>query len=151
MTHVWRTWVRFSALYTIKTFFTLICFKIFTVCLKKTDNKRKRCHGRKTHLKKLKRDFCLYKVLKPLSVGRHRTRRRKILKFGPTPVWPDGLIICFNIWPFTTLKICPIAKIFPKLGSNFCQLLNEPSKDCQRYLFFYKLANFHQIWSHCSP
>ena len=26
-----------------------------------------------------------------------------------------------------------MAKIFPKLDLNFCQLLNEPSKDCQRY------------------
>ena len=37
------------------------------------------------------------------------------------------------LFQYLATEICPIAKIFPKLCSNFCQLLNEPSIDCQRY------------------
>ena len=46
----------------------------------------------------------------------------------------------FNIWPFTTKKICPISKVFPKLGSQDCQLLNEPLKYYQRYLKFCQIG-----------
>ena len=40
-------------------------------------------------------------------------------------VWLDYI---FNILLFTAKKICPIAKIFHKLGSKVCQSLNEPLK-----------------------
>ena len=38
-------------------------------------------------------------------------------------VWPDGRLF-FNIWPFTTMKLCPIA-FFAKIGSMYCQTLNK--------------------------
>ena len=34
----------------------------------------------------------------------------------------------FNIWPFTTVKVCPKA--------HFCQILNESSKNCPSVLKF---------------
>ena len=40
----------------------------------------------------------------------------------------------FTMWPFTTMKICPIAWKIAKVDSKYCQLLNESSKTCQRLL-----------------
>ena len=46
----------------------------------------------------------------------------------------------FNIWPFTTVKICPIST---KLGSKFCQLLNESVIDITKDIEnFAKLLKF---------
>ena len=35
----------------------------------------------------------------------------------------------FNIWPSRTMKICPIVKIFAKVGSQFGQILNNFSRN----------------------
>ena len=45
-------------------------------------------------------------------------------------VWPDGFII-FNNWPFRTTEICPKYKIFVKVCSQFCQMLNSYSRNGQ--------------------
>ena len=34
----------------------------------------------------------------------------------------------FNIWSFTSMKICPKVNKICKVGSKFCQILNKPSK-----------------------
>ena len=54
----------------------------------------------------------------------------------------------FNIWIFPAIKICPIVKIFPKLGSKVCQSPNESLKFTKMYKTIVKLDKFHQIWSH---
>ena len=51
----------------------------------------------------------------------------------------------FIFWQFTTMKVCPIAKIFPKLGSKVCQSLNEPLKVDQNIPKIAKLDQFRQI------
>ena len=56
-----------------------------------------------------------------------------------------------NIWPFITMNFCPITNQVAKVGSQFCQILIKPSKNCQRLKFFTKVAKFHQIWSHWLP
>ena len=56
--------------------------------------------------------------------------------------------LCFQFWPFTTVKIHPLAKtFFAKVGSKFCQKLNKPSKIA--FYNFADVAKFRQIWSHC--
>ena len=35
-----------------------------------------------------------------------------------------------------------------KIGSQFCQILNKPSKFAKDFYFFAKVAKFRQIWSH---
>ena len=35
------------------------------------------------------------------------------------PVWPEDHLS--NIWPITTMKICPIAYFFAKVSSKFCK------------------------------
>ena len=58
----------------------------------------------------------------------------------PTSSVTKWLYHLLNIWPFTTLIICPIA-FLAKVGSNFCQILkNLP-----------KWRNIQKIWSHCRP
>ena len=55
-----------------------------------------------------------------------------------------------NIWQFTALEICPIAlKLFPPMQvQNFVP--NTPSKNFPKtFNDMTKVANFHQIWSHC--
>ena len=47
-----------------------------------------------------------------------------------------------NIWPFTTMKICPMAQKIPKIGSNFGRILIKPSKNYQRILKSGNLAKF---------
>ena len=43
----------------------------------------------------------------------------------------------FNIWSFPSMKFCPTANNkIAKVGSKFCQILNIPSKDCQRLIRF---------------
>ena len=37
---------------------------------------------------------------------------------GCVAVWPDGYIFMLNIWPFTAIKICLIAKNWPKYDPN---------------------------------
>ena len=49
--------------------------------------------------------------------------------------WLDYI---FNAWPFTPMKICPTARKITKLGSKFCQILNEPSKNDPDTEFFAK-------------
>ena len=59
--------------------------------------------------------------------------------WGLWAVWPDGNFF-LNIWPFLTMKICPIAQ-------NTCQhwfsICRKFSKNYQR------LSKFCQIWSLC--
>ena len=56
--------------------------------------------------------------------------------------WQDYL---FNIGHLKILKICPKARIFPKLSLKYCLLLNEPSKCCQRCAKFWpNWRNFAQ-------
>ena len=47
--------------------------------------------------------------------------------------WLDNFFI---IWPFKTIKVCYFDELFAKLGWQFCQILNEPSNNCQRVLKF---------------
>ena len=43
----------------------------------------------------------------------------------------------FNFWPFTTMKVCHFDEMFVEVGRlQFCQILNKPSKDCQKVLKF---------------
>ena len=59
--------------------------------------------------------------------------------------WLDYL---FNIWPFTTMNVCLIAKVFPKVGSKFCQIYHQKiAKDIKN---FANVAKFCQILSHYS-
>ena len=48
----------------------------------------------------------------------------------------------FNIWPFTAMKMYPIAKTLANTGSNFYQILNEMQKNAKDLQFF------RQIWPH---
>ena len=49
----------------------------------------------------------------------------------------------FNIWPFRTMKMCPIVKTFAKVGSQFCQILNIFSIDGQiLFYILFKWQNF---------
>ena len=57
------------------------------------------------------------------------------LVMGSVTRWLDYF---FNIWPFTTMKVCYFGKMFAKVGLKFCQLRNKPSKDCQRVSKFYQ-------------
>ena len=47
--------------------------------------------------------------------------------------WLNNL---FHIWPFSTMKMCPLVA---KVGSKFCKMQNKPSRNSQ------KLLNFCQI------
>ena len=38
----------------------------------------------------------------------------------------------FNIWSFTTMKICQKAETISKVIANFCPMLNKHSNNCQR-------------------
>ena len=49
--------------------------------------------------------------------------------------WLDYI---FNAWPFTPMKICPTKRKITKMGSKFCQILNEPSKNDPDTEFFAK-------------
>ena len=52
---------------------------------------------------------------------------------------PSSVTRCrvfFNIWPFPSRKICSIAYKIAKIGHKCCQILNLPSKNCQRLLRF---------------
>ena len=40
----------------------------------------------------------------------------------------------FNFWLFTTMKVCHFDKMFAKVDLQIFQILNKPSKDCQRVL-----------------
>ena len=62
------------------------------------------------------------------NVGREKTN---VDKWRVTSVtrWLDYL---FNIWPFTRMKIGPIANNLAQNGSIFFQILNKPAKSCQR-------------------
>ena len=58
--------------------------------------------------------------------------------------WRTNLVCLdssFNIWPFTTMQICPIAWKCAKVGSNFCKITIYHSKICQGGIIL-------QIWSH---
>ena len=55
-------------------------------------------------------------------------------------------ILLFNLWPFTAMTICPIAKN-ANVGSKVCQIINEPSKKLPKDFYnFAKVAKFRQIW-----
>ena len=49
---------------------------------------------------------------------------------------------CFQFWPFTTMKLCPIVHIilpklvkkFAQVASKFCPKLIRPHKNCQSIL-----------------
>ena len=43
-----------------------------------------------------------------------------------------------NIWPFITMNFCPITNQVAKVGSQFCQILIKPSKNCQRLKIFHQ-------------
>ena len=47
--------------------------------------------------------------------------------------WPDYF---FNIWPFSAMKIRPIKSQIAKEGAAFCQIRNNPFKNCQRLVNF---------------
>lgn len=54
-----------------------------------------------------------------------------LFKWVRSPVWPDGWMdSLLNIWPFTTVKIWPLAQKSCKVCLIFCQKL----KNCQRSL-----------------
>ena len=40
-------------------------------------------------------------------------------------------------------------KIFAKVGSKFCQIVNKAFKSCPNILKFAKVAKFSHVWSHC--
>ena len=44
------------------------------------------------------------------------------------------VILFFNIWQFTKIKICTIGKCLAKFGWKCCQILNKPSKSSPRFL-----------------
>ena len=53
------------------------------------------------------------------------------------------------------MKVYHSDKMFAKLGFQFCQILNKPSKYCQRVLEFCQILNepskycqSYEIWSH---
>ena len=48
----------------------------------------------------------------------------------------------YNIWQFTKMKNCPIAKFVAKFDWQCCQILNKPSKNSPRLA---KVAKFSQI------
>ena len=54
------------------------------------------------------------------------------------------------IWPFATMEIYPIAEQCTKVGSIFCQILNNPQKLPKICFNFAKVVKFRQIWSQCS-
>ena len=56
------------------------------------------------------------KELTARAVGGIQINKQEFLSY---PVGPDGKII-FNIGPFTTMKIYPIALLFVNVGSKFC-------------------------------
>ena len=58
-------------------------------------------------------------------------------------------ILQLNLWPFKTMKKCPVAKN-AKVGIIVCQILNKPSKKLPKYFEnVAKVVKFRQIWSHC--
>ena len=42
----------------------------------------------------------------------------------------------FNVWPFTTIKICPKSQKFANVALKFCKGQNKPSSNCHGLLFF---------------
>ena len=54
-------------------------------------------------------------------------------------MWPDNI---FNIWPFTTMNICPTALKLQKLVNFFKKYRINPQKLPNIFLIF------RQIWSH---
>lgn len=56
----------------------------------------------------------------------------------------------FNIWPFVTIKMCPIAFAVCQNRLKISRIPNNPSKYCPRLLIFAKVGKCRQIWSHCT-
>ena len=55
----------------------------------------------------------------------------------------------FNIWPFRTMKICPIIKIIAKVDSLFGQILNIFPRNGQiLFKILFKWPKIAKIWSH---
>ena len=40
--------------------------------------------------------------------------------------------VFFNLWPFTTMKNCPIPNKIAKVSFKLCKRLNKPSQNYQR-------------------
>ena len=61
----------------------------------------------------------------------------------PTISMTKWLYYFLNIWLFKTMKMCPKYKIFAKVGSQFCQILNSYSRNCQKlFKILSKCRNF---------
>ena len=87
----------------------------------------------------------------------HLVTLRTTSRFNPLPnvVWylslPAGLVSSVTRWlDYVTnfghllqWNLTQYHNLFAKVGSKFCQILEQPSKNCQRLLKF-------RIWSHCS-
>ena len=52
--------------------------------------------------------------------------------------------LCFQFWPFETIATI----VYCQRKLIFFQILNMPSKNCQRLFKFVEVTKFRQIWSH---
>ena len=68
--------------------------------------------------------------------------------YQASPVWPDGKIILSIFSPLQQWIFAQQHKKFSKVGSQFCQILNKLSRNCQRLKLFCQRGEFNQIRSH---
>ena len=62
---------------------------------------------------------------------------------------PRWLYYLFNVWPFTTINICPIPYkiVIAKVGSIFVKYDRNTPKIAKDFKMLAKVAKFRQIWS----
>ena len=63
-------------------------------------------------------------------------------------VWPDGLIIFQYLAVYNNGNFAQEHKKCAKLGSKFCQSLNNAFKNCLRLYLIVQSGEIWQIWSH---
>ena len=72
-------------------------------------------------------------------VSKHLKKWVTIVDWHQLTRWQDHL---FNSWPFVTTKIFPIAVLFAKVSSTFCQKLNKHWKYGLEHMLETKWRNF---------
>ena len=71
--------------------------------------------------------------------------------FSASSVWPDGYIIFFNIWPFVTMTVCPIALKNAQIGFNILlnnkEILKQLSKTFKMLSIWWNFTKSgHTFW-----
>ena len=75
----------------------------------------------------------------------------QILHHVSSSVWPDGYIIFFNIWPFVTMTVCPIALKNAQIGFNILlnnkEILKQLSKTFKMLSIWWNFTKSgHTFW-----